>query len=372
MDTPWNTAPLPPKEISDQLPFPQHTPDHENCPACEASRDTTLRNDPDSLLSKKFPAAGKCWLETRRPYLKGRTFEMYSHHLKTLSRFFGEISVEKIHLGHLRQYQLSRMTNLGQVWRAKAGPSLINHELSVVQQVLKRAGRWKHLAHHYEPLPLPAFQGKKVMTDDEEDRLFDIGASNPEFELPLMVAYLSVNTTACGSELRNVRLKHVNLTASPPWLLIDAKTAKNGERGRVIALNDTAVNAVEKCIKRAHSLGSVHPEHYLFPKRVTTGYWNPDKPASPAWLSKRWKAMREAAALPWLTPHCLRHQAITRLLEFGTPEETVRNIAGHVSAVMMRHYSHTRIAASAKALDAIDPRRRKQPQAERAKTRMTA
>lgn len=335
-----------------------HTNDHIDCPACEGARDQTLRNDPDSLLHQKFPAAGQHWLETRRPYLKVRTFEMYQHHLKTLSRFFGDITVEKIHLGHLRQYQLGRMTNMGNTWHRKAGPSLINHELSVVQQVLKRAGRWKHLAHHYEPLPLPAFTPKKVMSDAEEDRLFDIGASNPEFALALWVAYLSVNTTACGAELRHVKLEHVSIRADPPRLMIATETAKNGFRGRIIPLNETAASAMQKCIERANSLGSIMPHHYLFPKRITTGHWNPDKPASPAWLSKRWKAMREAAALPWLTPHCLRHQCITRMLEFGTPEETVRNIAGHVSVEMMRHYSHTRVAANAKALDAIDPRRR--------------
>lgn len=340
-------------------PPTQHTIGHLDCPACDAIRKDALAYDPDSLLCLDFKSGATLWLSTRKPYLKEPTYKEYEHNISTLSKFFGKLTLEKIHLGHLRQYQTARMGNVSQMWKRKAGPSIINHELSVVQQVLKRAGRWKHLAHHYEPLPLPPFQPRKVMSDKEEDRLFEIGASDPEFMLPLMVAYLSVNTTACGSELRHVKLAHIGLEADPPRLMIATEHAKNGFRGRVIPLNETAVVAMKKCLERAHKLGSVLPQHYLFPRRYTTGHWEPDKPASPAWLFKRWKAMREAADLPWITPHCLRHQAITRMLEFGVPTETVRNIAGHVSETMMRHYSHSRIATSSSALDMIDPRHRK-------------
>lgn len=350
----------------------QHTFAHENCPACEATRIDTLGSDPDSLLKLNFSTAAEKWLSTRKPYLRDRSYYMAGHHIKQICKFLGDVPLKRIHIGQVREYQKARMINADARWRRAAGPSIINHELSVIQQVLGRAGKWEPIGVHYEPLPLPAFQKQKVMTDEEEDRLFAIGESDPEFQLPLCVAYLSVNTTACGTELRNVRLEHINLCANPPWILIDAKTAKNGERGRVIALNDTALSAIKQCIERAAALGSCLPHHYLFPKRITTGYWNPDKPASPAWLSKRWKALREAAGLPWLTPHCLRHQAITRLLEFGTPPETVRNIAGHVSEQMMRHYSHTRLAASAKALDAIDPAQRKRPNSVKMNTFKTA
>jgi integrase len=64
--------------------------------------------------------------------------------------------------------------------------------------------------------------------------------------------------------------------------------------------------------------------------------------------------MRDAAGLPWLTPHCLRHQCITKLLESGAPPEVVRAVAGHVTEQMMRHYSHIRYSAAADALAKID------------------
>lgn len=332
----------------------QHTLGHVDCPACEDARDATLSNDPDSLLSLKFPSAATNWLVTRKPYLRDRTWAMYEHHVSTLGKFFGEISIGKIHLGHLRQYQLARIGNHDKLWMNKAGPSIINHELSIMQQVLKRAGRWKHLSHHYEPLPLPLSGKPKVMTQAEEMRLFDIAQSSPEFELAYLVASLTVNTTAAGSELRNVRLRDLALNGPKPSMTVDAVTSKNQARARTIPLNPTAAMIVGQCVSRARAKGSIHPDHYLFPKRVVRGIWDPYKPASASWLRNSFHAMREAADLPWLTPHCLRHQAITKLLEFGVPPEVVRGIAGHVTEEMMRHYSHSRYTAAFDALSKID------------------
>jgi len=332
----------------------QHTLGHIDCPACDDARDATLSNDPDLLLSLKFPSAASNWLATRKPYLRDRTWAMYEHHISTLAKFFGEIPVGKVHLGHLRQYQLARIGNHDKLWKNRAGPSIINHELSIMQQVLKRAGRWKHLSHHYEPLPLPMSGKPKVMTASEEKRLFEIAQSSPEFELAYLVASLTVNTSAAGSELRNVRLRDLALSIPKPSMTVDADTAKNQARARTIPLNPTAAFVAGLCVVKARSKGSIHPDHYLFPKRIVRGIWDPYTPASASWLRKSFAAMREAAHLPWLTPHCLRHQAITKLLENGVPSEVVRGIAGHITEEMMKHYSHSRYSAAFDALSKID------------------
>jgi integrase len=75
------------------------------------------------------------------------------------------------------------------------------------------------------------------------------------------------------------------------------------------------------------------------------------RPLEPAKTWKRaWASLCRAAGLPGLHFHALRHQAITELLEHGTPESVVQSIAGHVSKRMMDHYSHPRIAAKASAV----------------------
>ena len=47
------------------------------------------------------------------------------------------------------------------------------------------------------------------------------------------------------------------------------------------------------------------------------------------------------------------HTLVTDLAEGGAGDETIRNIAGHVSKQMLKHYSHIRMEAKRKALEAI-------------------
>jgi integrase len=51
--------------------------------------------------------------------------------------------------------------------------------------------------------------------------------------------------------------------------------------------------------------------------------------------------------------HDNRHTLVTDLAESGAADETIRDIAGHVSKQMLKHYSHIRMEAKRRALEAI-------------------
>jgi integrase-like protein len=51
--------------------------------------------------------------------------------------------------------------------------------------------------------------------------------------------------------------------------------------------------------------------------------------------------------------HDLRHHAITELAESQASDQTVMSIAGHVSPKMLAHYSHVRMDAKRRALEAL-------------------
>jgi integrase len=51
--------------------------------------------------------------------------------------------------------------------------------------------------------------------------------------------------------------------------------------------------------------------------------------------------------------HDLRHHAITELAEYQASDQTIMSIAGHVSPKMFAHYSHVRMDAKRKALEAL-------------------
>ena len=54
--------------------------------------------------------------------------------------------------------------------------------------------------------------------------------------------------------------------------------------------------------------------------------------------------------------HDLRHSFCTKLAEPGVPESTMLDMMGHMSAAMLRRYSHIRAKARREAIAAIEAR----------------
>lgn len=333
----------------------QHTIDHRDCPACQSVNERIMCMDA-AMPTMRFSLASERWIEWRRPYVKQRTVETYQTYFAAINRFFGGLPLNEITPGHLREYQRMRSVNADRLWIRVAGPSAVNHELNALSQVLEYAGLWQRLKPYYNPLPLPRWRPPRVMTPEEEERLFMVAASHPEFELAYLVASLTNNTSASGVELRCLQIKHVNVLSTPAEIVIPSDRVKNEFRGRRIPLNETAAKQASRCLARAAKLGAVDKEHYLFPFRVNRNTFDPNRPASRSWLRKQFVKMREAADLPWLRPHDLRHQAVTRMLETGAPEKTVMSITGHISQAMLDHYSHIRMDAKMSVVKAVEPR----------------
>ena len=312
-------------------------------------------HDPARLRKLSFSGAASNWLTTMQPFLRPRTYTGYGQHVRMLALFFGAHQVDTIHIGHVMEYQKLRAANPQALWPKNAGPSLINHELVTFRGVMERAGEWDKIGKFYRALPLPSSRPPKVMSDIEEIRLFDVGSRNPQWRIAYLAAALTLNTGAAGAELRNLRLEDIHLDAPRPWFRIDDATAKNEYRGRVVMLNATAVGIMQQAIERARSKGSARPQHYLFPFALSRGEWDPTRPATDAWLRRTFGEMAEAAGVPWLTPHCLRHQHITLSIESGEPIEQVMLRVGHVNPRMTRWYLTGREASQFAAVNAIDP-----------------
>ena len=51
--------------------------------------------------------------------------------------------------------------------------------------------------------------------------------------------------------------------------------------------------------------------------------------------------------------HDNRHTLVTELAESGASDQTIMDIAGHVSKQMLKHYSHIRMEAKRTALESI-------------------
>lgn len=304
----------------------------------------------------RFAEAAELWLSSRVG-VSERTRSDNREHLRRLLPFFGGLRLEEIHIGHVQAYREQRRREVAarkNSSREHPGASRINHELSTLQQILKRAGLWGPLAAWYQPLPLPKAGPGRALAPEQEERLFRLAASRSRWKVAYYCALITANTTAGPGEIRRLRLRDVDL---PGRMIYIREGAKNRYRERPLPLNGDAFQAVRLLLERARSKGATEPDHYLLPGSSRRGS-GPD-PTRPMGSWKRaWMALRKAAGLPGLRMYDLRHHAITRLLENPeVSERTVIELAGHVSQKLLMTYSHVREQARRAAVEALDAKR---------------
>lgn len=293
-----------------------------------------------ALTQLPFTEACLAWLESRKPYLSPKTFYEYQLNIKTLSAFFSELRLQEIDGDLVRKYQRMRMQ--------KCGAFSINHECGVLCQIRKRVGM---PLEDYQPLPLPKEIRGQVLNDEQRSRLLRVAKENPYWYAAYLFAVISVNTSAGPKETYTLRLKDVDLERAT--IRVQPGGAKNVHRIRTIPLNAEAYKGVQLAIARARELGAYDPEHFIFPFRANKGKkFNPAKHQTT--FKTAWIALRTAAGLPGFRMYDLRHHAITSMLENPEiSEETIEDIAGHVSRRMKKRYSHIRMEHKRAAVEAI-------------------
>lgn len=130
----------------------------------------------------------------------------------------------------------------------------------------------------------------------------------------------------------------------------DSKTEKG--RGRRIPMSAKLKAVLQVYIAwYVERLGPLRPDWYVFPLCNRIAPVDPLKPVTS--LKTAWKSVLTAAKVKCRL-HDLRHSFCTKLGESGVPESTMLDLMGHVSAAMLRRYSHIRAHARREAIDAIE------------------
>ena len=237
-------------------------------------------------------------------------------------------------------------------------------DIGALRQVLRRFKQWRRLEDDVKMLTESGGAPVgRALTTEEQKRLFEAAASNPEWEHVLLRG-------RSGREHLDARRRGEARTTTEhrPRKVWDVESAtgkgvlyvtrsKNETSKRPIPLNEAARGAVERMVKRADELGHTDPEHYLWCASQHHKL-DPTKPAS-QWHTA-WRALREAAGLPGLRFHDLRHTVVTDLLEAGEPDHVIEAMTGHLSRRMLEHYSHQRLKAKGQMLTRMEERRKKE------------
>jgi integrase len=258
-----------------------------------------------------------------------------------LKRLLGNKMVVDFNDSAVCKYQTSRLEE-------RAAPKTVNEEVGFLLRMLGEPGdviRARLRTKKMLKLRVRKTVGK-AYTVEEKDRMIAEArkARSPHIYFALTLA---LNAGMRDAEIR--RLTWAQLNLEKRFLVVGRSKTEGGE-GRTTPLNSTVQFVLsEYLLWYKEKFGEMRPEWFVFP-------FSKPQPTDPTrhvtTLKTVWNRIREKAGVKgrW---HDNRDTLITELAESGAGDQTIMDIAGHVSKQMLKHYSHIRMEAKRNALEAI-------------------
>ena len=275
--------------------------------------------------------------------------------LRKKSGVFARYAVRHLneHLGRTMVVDVAEKTVIGyQNERLKEGaaPKTINEEVGFLLRMLGEAGdviRVRLRRQKTLKLAVGRPIGKAYSPEEKLALLTAAKAARSPAIYPALM--LALNAGMRDAEIRGLQWERMDLQKG---ILTVGESKTDAGEGRTIPLNsallETMLDYRKWYMKR---FGTIEPSWYVF----AFGKPWPHDPTKPiVTLKTSWNNVRKQAGVTgrW---HDNRHTLITDLAESGAADETIRDIAGHVSPQMLKHYSHIRTAAKRTALEGILP-----------------
>jgi len=267
------------------------------------------------------------------------TFAEYAlHHLK---RLLGNKMLVDFSELTIIEYQNTRLDE-------RAAPKSINEEVGFLLRVLDEPGdllRARLRKKKVLKLKVRRTVGK-AFSEAEKERMLE-EASNARSPHIYPALTLALNAGMRDAEIKNLTWEQIDFEKQ--YLTVGRSKTDAGE-GRTIPLNSKLYEVFrEYKVWYREKFGAPQAEWYVFP----FGKPSPCDPTRPVTtLKTAWNNVRKKAGVKgrW---HDNRHTLITDLAESGAGDQTIMDIAGHVSKQMLKHYSHIRMEAKRVALEAI-------------------
>ena len=238
-----------------------------------------------------------------------------------LTPFFGSQRLDAITTFTVDRYK-KRRSETG------ACNGTINLELATLSHLFNKATEWGCL----KALPcrirmLPKGQGRIIALTDEQATALLHGAMADEDPYCWLFVTFGLNTAMRHREILRARFDQLNFD----HLRLYIPDAKAGQREQPITpeLAEILANEREMCEDRN---GWIFPSPR--PGASSTGYRDR--------MSKSFRRAVNRAGLDpeVITPHVMRHTAITKLVKAGIDLPTIQRISGHKTLAMVLRYTH--------------------------------
>jgi integrase len=251
-----------------------------------------------------------------------------------LTPFFGNQRLDSISTFTVDRYKRRRLDT-------GASNGTINLELSTLSHLFNSAIEWGWLKSQPCKIRLLAkSQGRIVaLTDDQADALLRAAVADDDPQCWLFVAF-GLNTAMRHREILRARFDWLDFDK----LRLFIPRAKGGRREQPITPQLAEILRREKA-SRADKQGWIFPS----PRPTTSMVGHRDRMAKPF----RNAARRAGLDPKVVTPHVMRHTAITKLVQAGVDLPTIQTISGHKTLAMVLRYTHVHGSHIDKAAAAI-------------------
>jgi integrase len=336
---------------------------------------------PTDMARWRLSQAVAWWNDFRKPRIAASTANSEKYRLQHLPRVLGDIRLEEITNQVLDRYVTKRLEEGIGSWS-------INKEILLWSLILKKAKVWGRLRDEYKPLRTKAADVGRALTREELRSLADIAQSDEDWEAAFYGSVLAANTGLRGGEIKKLRIGAIDLQSRR--LVIRRHDTKTDAGARHIELNQDATEAAWRLLFRANRLGASRSEHYVMPKHLSRIMYGAEKGKRgydplqhQSYWDTAWRSLTNAVRCPkclGLQPpseecviktcradirkvksptqglrfHDLRHTFITHLVERGVPLGVIQTFVGHLSARMVRHYTHISSGAARQAVELLD------------------
>jgi len=251
-----------------------------------------------------------------------------------LSPFFKDKPLSSITTFDLERFKKTRK-------EANASNGTINRELAALSHLFSKAVEWKWI--NYRPAKINRLKedsGRIIyLTVNQVSTLLEKAA---EHQSPFIYPFIKIalGTSMRKSEILSIRLEHIDLQRKTIYI----PHAKAGARNQPITGN--------LAIFLKEMINNAEPgQEWLFPSMLTkSGHLQYPEDAFR-------DVVKHAGLNPKeVTPHTLRHTAITHLVQAGVDLPTVQRISGHKTLQMVARYSHQNGEHIQSAMDVLEQR----------------
>ncbi|HEY7095730.1 MAG TPA: site-specific integrase [Terriglobales bacterium] len=294
------------------------------------------------------------WLEFRKPRIAAGTLTAEGYRLKPMIAILGNLRLRQITSVELDNYVTQRLAD-------QIAPWSINKEVLTWSMILKKAKLWRRLADDYKPLKTKASDIGRALSREELRQLASVATRDEDWEAAFYGSVLAANTGLRGGEIKKLRIGSIDLEKRQ--LRVRRADTKSDAGSRTIELNRDAREAAARLLLRASLLKppAIDPSHYLMPKhlsRIAYGQHKGDRGYDPTqhqqYWDTAWHSLTREAGFKGLRFHDLRHTFISHMVELGVPLGVIQTFVGHMSARMVRHYTHISSGAARKAVELLD------------------